>query len=323
MAAAVPRHGAGRVPGDPDDDRAPRSCRPRRRTSWPTRATGCSGSPTTAAPATAGPNFSWVLATRALKRMKGLDLSSLTLALSGAEPVDPDAVEAFVAAAAPFGFRARRRVPGVRHGRGRHRRLVPAAWPGPRVRHRRPRRPRARSRRQAGRGRRSRRPRARRPPPPAARHAGARPGDARRRPRDARGAARAPRRRAADPRHVGDARLLQASRRHRRAVRRRLAVHRRPRLHDRRRARAVRPDQGRHHRRRPQRVPGGHRARRRRPSTACGPATSSPSAWRATRARRASSSSPRCEGRRPPTPRPSATPSTTARSRCAGCRRAT
>ncbi|MCU1390309.1 MAG: putative fatty-acid--CoA ligase, partial [Ilumatobacteraceae bacterium] len=55
--------------------------------------------------ATAGPNFSWVLATRALKRMKGLDLSPLTLALSGAEPVDPSAVEAFVEAAAPFGFK--------------------------------------------------------------------------------------------------------------------------------------------------------------------------------------------------------------------------
>jgi fatty-acyl-CoA synthase len=56
--------------------------------------------------ATAGPNFSWVLATRALGRMSGLDLSSLTLALSGAEPVDPKAVEAFVAAAEPFGFKA-------------------------------------------------------------------------------------------------------------------------------------------------------------------------------------------------------------------------
>jgi len=56
--------------------------------------------------ATAGPNFAWVLATRALKRMKVLDLSSLTLALSGAEPVDPAAVEAFVAAAEPFGFTA-------------------------------------------------------------------------------------------------------------------------------------------------------------------------------------------------------------------------
>lgn len=56
--------------------------------------------------ATAGPNFAWVLATRALKRVSNLDLSSLTLALSGAEPVDPAAVEAFVAAAEPFGFRA-------------------------------------------------------------------------------------------------------------------------------------------------------------------------------------------------------------------------
>jgi fatty-acyl-CoA synthase len=56
--------------------------------------------------ATAGPNFAWVLATRALKRMEGLDLSRLTLALSGAEPVDPAAVDAFVEAAAPFGFRA-------------------------------------------------------------------------------------------------------------------------------------------------------------------------------------------------------------------------
>ncbi len=55
--------------------------------------------------ATAGPNFSWVLATRALGRMTGLDLSRLTLALSGAEPVDPKAVEAFVAAAEPFGFK--------------------------------------------------------------------------------------------------------------------------------------------------------------------------------------------------------------------------
>ncbi|CAN5779290.1 fatty acyl-AMP ligase [soil metagenome] len=56
--------------------------------------------------ATAGPNFAWVLATRALKRMRDLDLSSLTLALSGAEPVDPDAVEAFAAAAGRFGFQA-------------------------------------------------------------------------------------------------------------------------------------------------------------------------------------------------------------------------
>ncbi len=56
--------------------------------------------------ATAGPNFSWVLATRALKRMTDLDLSPLSLALSGAEPVDPKAVEAFVAEASRFGFDA-------------------------------------------------------------------------------------------------------------------------------------------------------------------------------------------------------------------------
>jgi fatty-acyl-CoA synthase len=55
--------------------------------------------------ATAGPNFSYVLATRALKRASGLDLSSLRIALNGAEPVDPDTVEAFIAAAAPHGMR--------------------------------------------------------------------------------------------------------------------------------------------------------------------------------------------------------------------------
>jgi fatty-acyl-CoA synthase len=55
--------------------------------------------------ATAGPNFSWVLAARALRRMSNLDLSTLRIALNGAEPIDPDAVEAFVEVAAPFGFR--------------------------------------------------------------------------------------------------------------------------------------------------------------------------------------------------------------------------
>ena len=56
------------------------------------------------ATATAGPNFAWVLATRALKRMRDLDLSRLTVALSGAEPVDPRAVDAFVTEAGRFGF---------------------------------------------------------------------------------------------------------------------------------------------------------------------------------------------------------------------------
>ncbi|MGY6500341.1 MAG: AMP-binding protein [Acidimicrobiales bacterium] len=55
--------------------------------------------------ATAGPNFSWVLATRALKRAEGLDLSSLRVALNGAEPIDPDTVEAFVEAAGVHGMR--------------------------------------------------------------------------------------------------------------------------------------------------------------------------------------------------------------------------
>ncbi len=54
--------------------------------------------------ATAGPNFSWVLATRALRRMSDLDLSRLRIALNGAEPVDTGTVEAFVEAGAPHGL---------------------------------------------------------------------------------------------------------------------------------------------------------------------------------------------------------------------------
>ncbi|MDQ3293410.1 MAG: AMP-binding protein, partial [Actinomycetota bacterium] len=55
--------------------------------------------------ATAGPNFSYVLAARALKGATDLDLSPLRVALNGAEPVDPDSVESFIAAAAPHGMR--------------------------------------------------------------------------------------------------------------------------------------------------------------------------------------------------------------------------
>jgi fatty-acyl-CoA synthase len=55
---------------------------------------------------TAGPNFSYALAARALRRAGELDLSSWRLALNGAETVDPNAVESFCAAAAPFGFDA-------------------------------------------------------------------------------------------------------------------------------------------------------------------------------------------------------------------------
>ncbi|GIU86128.1 MAG: fatty-acyl-CoA synthase [Acidimicrobiia bacterium] len=54
--------------------------------------------------ATAGPNFAYVLATRALGRLDGLDLSRWRLALNGAEPVDPDSVDAFVAAGARHGL---------------------------------------------------------------------------------------------------------------------------------------------------------------------------------------------------------------------------
>jgi fatty-acyl-CoA synthase len=54
---------------------------------------------------TAGPNFSYALAARALRRANGLDLSRWRLALNGAEPIDPAAVEDFVAAGAPHGLR--------------------------------------------------------------------------------------------------------------------------------------------------------------------------------------------------------------------------
>ena len=51
--------------------------------------------------ATAGPNFSYSLAARALGRLSNLDLSRWRIGLNGAEPVDPAAVEAFCAAGAP------------------------------------------------------------------------------------------------------------------------------------------------------------------------------------------------------------------------------
>jgi len=54
--------------------------------------------------ATAGPNFSYALAARALKRAENLDLSTLRLALNGAEPVEARTVQAFVEAAGRFGM---------------------------------------------------------------------------------------------------------------------------------------------------------------------------------------------------------------------------
>ncbi len=56
------------------------------------------------ATATGGPNFAYTLAARGLARQRGLDLSRWRIALNGAEPIDPDAVEAFCAAARPHGF---------------------------------------------------------------------------------------------------------------------------------------------------------------------------------------------------------------------------
>jgi fatty-acyl-CoA synthase len=55
--------------------------------------------------ATAGPNFAYVLATRALWKGPQLDLSRLRVALNGAEPIDCDNVEDFIAAAERHGMR--------------------------------------------------------------------------------------------------------------------------------------------------------------------------------------------------------------------------
>ncbi|MBW0091122.1 fatty acyl-AMP ligase [Pseudonocardia sp. KRD-184] len=56
---------------------------------------------------TAAPNFAYAVLGRQLARAEGpLDLSSLRIALNGAEPIDPDAVDAFVASGARFGLRA-------------------------------------------------------------------------------------------------------------------------------------------------------------------------------------------------------------------------
>jgi fatty-acyl-CoA synthase len=53
---------------------------------------------------TAGPNFSYALAARSLRRMNDLDLSRWRLALSGAEPVDPATMDAFCEAGARHGL---------------------------------------------------------------------------------------------------------------------------------------------------------------------------------------------------------------------------
>ncbi len=56
---------------------------------------------------TAAPNFAYAVLARQLARAEGpLDLSTLRIALNGAEPIDPDAVAAFAAGGARFGLRA-------------------------------------------------------------------------------------------------------------------------------------------------------------------------------------------------------------------------
>src|SRR3546814_295269 len=56
--------------------------------------------------ATAGPNFSYVLAARAMRRAgTTLDLSRIRIALNGAEPVDPSTVAAFLEAGERHGLR--------------------------------------------------------------------------------------------------------------------------------------------------------------------------------------------------------------------------
>ena len=55
--------------------------------------------------ATAGPNFAYALAARALSRSSRLDLAPWRIALNGAELVDPATVRAFVDAGVPHGLR--------------------------------------------------------------------------------------------------------------------------------------------------------------------------------------------------------------------------
>jgi fatty-acyl-CoA synthase len=54
-----------------------------------------------------GPNFAYALAARAMRRIGDLDLSRWRLALNGAEPIDPGAVESFLEAGAGHGLDAK------------------------------------------------------------------------------------------------------------------------------------------------------------------------------------------------------------------------
>jgi fatty-acyl-CoA synthase len=54
---------------------------------------------------TAAPNFAFGLASRALRVLENIDLSALRVAANGAEPVDNETMDGFIAAAGPTGFR--------------------------------------------------------------------------------------------------------------------------------------------------------------------------------------------------------------------------
>lgn len=54
---------------------------------------------------TAGPNFSYALAARALRRMEGLDLSSWRIAANGAEHIYPSTMDELAEAGEPHGFK--------------------------------------------------------------------------------------------------------------------------------------------------------------------------------------------------------------------------
>ena len=83
---------------------------------------------TSAAPCTAGPEL--LLRARRPRAAPGRGRSTsraMRIALNGAEPVDADSFRAFLRGRCPLRPRPGRAVPGLRHGRGVHRRHVPRA----------------------------------------------------------------------------------------------------------------------------------------------------------------------------------------------------
>ena len=85
------------------------------------RRAGWSGCRDYGGTVTAGPNFSYALATRALRRCAPgrSTCPAWRIALNGAEPVDPAPSPAFVDAGAPHGLDPGAVFPRLRHGRGR------------------------------------------------------------------------------------------------------------------------------------------------------------------------------------------------------------